>query len=88
MQEVTGRLRRAPVGRGPVVLVADDGRRWEPQWPPAWRWHGDVLHDDSGMPVARLGAVVRVRGREASDRQTSAQVGPVLVVDEVRTRGR
>jgi hypothetical protein len=65
---VTGTLQRAEVEARPLVLVTADGTQWELLLPADW------------VIEAQAGARVTVKGQQADDVVTTAQVGPRLRV--------
>lgn len=68
---MVGRLVRLDIETRPVVLLDDDGTRWELELPPGW-----VIDAD---PAAR----VVVRGTPVDDVVSTTQAGPMLRVTSI-----
>ena len=83
--ELTGFLGTDSIEGGCPYLEAADGTRYEVIYPTGWdidRASG-ALRDPTGAVVAGPGAVVTVRGEEASDMVSICQIGPIFEATEV-----
>jgi hypothetical protein len=83
--ELTGFLGTDSIEGGCPYLEAADGTRYEVIYPTGWNVDraSGALSDPTGAVVAGPGAVVAVRGEEASDMVSICQIGPIFQATEV-----
>jgi hypothetical protein len=83
--ELVGVLGADSIEGGCPYLQTADGTRYEVIYPDGWRADRatGALSDPTGAVVAGPGAVVTVRGEEASDMASFCQIGPIFQATEV-----
>ena len=83
--ELTGALGTDSIEGGCPYLETADGTRYEVIYPDGWNVDraSGALSDPTGAVVAGPGAVVTVRGEEASDMASICMIGPIFRASEV-----
>jgi hypothetical protein len=83
--ELTGVLGADSIEGGCPYLETVDGTRYEVLYPTGWNVDraSGALSDPTGAVVAGPGAVITVRGEEASDMASICMIGPIFMVTEV-----